>query len=111
MRRLATLAFGLIAFGAPAVAQESTTLFALGGLACPDWNRSPDFANAGLKDWLLRFTAHLGADGSYLTNPMTRTTPQKAIEWVDAYCKANPLTGLGVAALTMINELSVRQAD
>jgi hypothetical protein len=50
MRRMATLAFGLVAFGAPALAQENTTLFDLGGLACSDWNRPPDFANAGLKD-------------------------------------------------------------
>jgi hypothetical protein len=106
MRRLATIVVGSIAFGAPAVAQENTTLFALGGLACADWNRSPNIANAGLKDWFLSFAGHLGADKSYLANPMSRTTPQKAVEWVDAYCKTNPLTGLGAAALTMINELS-----
>jgi hypothetical protein len=108
---LATIAFGLIAFVEPAVAQENTTLFALGGLACADWNRSANFANTGSKDWLVRSTAHLGADGSYLTDPMQRTTPQKTVEWVDAYCKANPLTGLGVVGMTMINELSMRQAD
>jgi hypothetical protein len=34
MRRTATLAFGLVASGAPALAQGNTTLFALGGLAC-----------------------------------------------------------------------------
>jgi hypothetical protein len=111
MRGMATLAFGLVAFGAPAFAQESTTLFALGGLACSDWNRPPDFANAGVRDWLSRFTAHLASDGSYLTNPMTRTTPEKTVEWVDAYCKANPLTGLEVVGVMMINELSTRQAD
>jgi hypothetical protein len=111
MRRMATLAFGLVAFGAPALAQENTTLFARGGLACSDWNRPPDFANAGLKDWLSRFTAHLASDGSYLTNPMTRTTPQKTAEWVDAYCKANPLTGLEVVGVAMINALSAQQVD
>jgi len=86
-------------------------LFALGSLACSDWNRAPNFANAGLKDWLLRFTAHLASDGSYLTNPMTRTTPQQTVAWVDAYCEANPLTGLAVVGMTMINELSTRQAE
>ena len=106
MRRLATILFAWIALGAPAIAQEDTTLFALGGLACDDWNRPPNLANAGLRDWFLGVAGHLGADESYLTNPMTRTTPQKAVEWLDAYCKANPLAGLGVAALTMINELA-----
>jgi hypothetical protein len=110
MRRMATLALGLVAFAAPASAQESTTLFALGGLACSDWNRPPNFANAGLKDWLLRFTDHVASDGSYLTNPLKRTTPQETVEWVDAYCKANPLTGLEVVGMAMINELSARQA-
>ena len=113
VRRMATLALGLVAFGSPALAlaQEDTGLFALGSLACSDWNRAPNFANAGLKDWLLRFTAHLASDGSYLTNPMTRTTPQQTVAWVDAYCEANPLTGLAVVGMTMINELSTRQAE
>jgi hypothetical protein len=111
MRRMATLALGLVAFGSPALAQEDTGLFALGSLACSDWNRAPNFANAGLKDWLLRFTAHLASDGSYLTNPMTRTTPQQTVAWVDAYCEANPLTGLAVVGMTMINQLSAQHAE
>ena len=36
MRRTATLAFGLVASGAPALARENTILFALGGLACSE---------------------------------------------------------------------------
>ena len=36
MRRIATLAFGLVASEAPALAQENTILFALGGLACSE---------------------------------------------------------------------------
>jgi hypothetical protein len=100
------MALVLVTFAAPVAAQEDTTLFALGGLACADWNRPPSLTNAGLREWLLRFADHLGSDHSYLTNPMTRTTSQKAIDWVDVYCKANPLTGLGVTVLTMINELA-----
>jgi hypothetical protein len=53
----------------------------------------------------------LASDGSYLTNPMTQMTPQETGEWVDAYCKANPLTGLEVVGVMMINELSTRQPD
>lgn len=36
MRGMATLAFGLVASGAPARAQGNTTLFTLGGLACSE---------------------------------------------------------------------------
>jgi len=108
-RIFVAIVLGLFPLSDVAAAQENTTLFALGGLSCLDWNRPTNFANAGLKDWISQFAAHSGADKSFRTDPMQGSSPQKTFEWTDAYCKAHPLNGLGVAATTMINELSIRQ--
>jgi hypothetical protein len=109
IRMLAGFVFALAPLGGAADAQESLTLFGLGSLACDDWIHPADFANAGLKDWFLRFTNDLGADNSFKANPLKNTTPQKSLEWLDEFCKAHPLTGLNVAGILLVNELS-RQA-
>jgi hypothetical protein len=95
--------FGLFLFGAPAVAEENLSLFQNGALSCMDWNRPPDFANAGVKAWMLRYGSRLGAQ--YTTNIFDKASQQTSLQWIGAYCKAHPLSGLSAAGVELMNAL------
>jgi hypothetical protein len=95
---------GLLILGGPAVAEENLSLFQYGALSCMDWNRTPDFANAGVKAWMLRFGSRLGAQ--YTSNIFDKASQQTSIQFIDAYCKAHPLAGLSAAGVALMNALA-----
>jgi len=109
-KTLIRLALALATLGGPVCAQEDLTIFALGGIACNDWSRPANFANSGLKEWLLRYVSDVANTGSYRKNPLEGATPQQTFEWISRYCEAHPLTGLNVAGISFINEMSERLA-
>jgi hypothetical protein len=99
----------IVAFAAPGgsvAAQETNSLFAYGGLACDDWSRPANFANAALKLWLIDYVNHLGHDASYRLDPLAQTSPEEIVEWVNLFCRNHPLTGLEVAGISMMNDLA-----
>jgi hypothetical protein len=107
--RIAAIAVALAALGGPAAAQETTSLFAYGGIACDDWSRPANFANAGLKTWVVEYVAHLAHDESFRLDPLQQTSQDEIVQWVNQYCADHPLTGLEVAGMAMIVDLASRQ--
>jgi hypothetical protein len=106
--RIAALVLVFAAPGGSAAAQETNGLFAYGGLACDDWSRPANFANAGLKVWVVDYINHLGHDESYRLDPLAQTSAAEIVDWVNLFCRNHPLTGLEVAGISMMNDLAGR---